>query len=315
MQLMEKRLVSKWIHDAISKLDLDLHDMVVLTEGATGVFAVSPVLASAAAATRVYALTDPGRVVVGKRHSVMEVRSAIKGYADAVDPSLMDFISVTGRRSCVKHANIVLNLGYVRPIDAQMISKMRTASVISLMYEPWEFRLEDIDIRAAALRGIPVMGVDETNVLPYCGELAVKLMHDRGIPAKRAWVLVLGDNRIADAIAYYLRPLCANVRNCCYTHGIAEYDAVIVADPFREYSATEFDEDPIIITGKVGDVGELRHMHHNLSELGPRPVIELQAMGMKVGRAMWDARCDGLHYAEFYRRVRAHSPAEALHCV
>lgn len=106
--------------------------------------------------------------------------------------------------SLIKEANIVTNLGFVRPIDKKFIQHLKETAAISLMYETWEYREEDLDLHECWKRGIPVLGTNEQHrtlkIFDFLGPLCLKILFEAKIEAFRSCIMVIGDNRFGKNI-------------------------------------------------------------------------------------------------------------------
>jgi hypothetical protein len=142
------------------------------------------------------------------------------------------------RPEYISRADIVTNLGFVRPITNIDILNMKPTAVIPLMYEAWEYRTEDVDIESCTKNKILVMGVNEEtppmDIMGYGGFLATKLMFECGYGVFKDNVLVLGSGRIGKNIARFL-----NTNGVCVTHvksyeknvlELEKFDVIIVSD-------------------------------------------------------------------------------------
>ena len=137
-------------------LDLDLSGMTVITEAATGAYAVTAVIAAMAGA-RVHAVARDT-----ERHGSFED-------AVAATISLATKAGVVGRieiaREPAPHrlatCDILTNSGHLRPISRAMIELMPRSAVIALMFEAWEFRDADLDLAACRAHGIRIAAVNE----------------------------------------------------------------------------------------------------------------------------------------------------------
>jgi hypothetical protein len=144
-------------------------------------------------------------------------------------------------------SDIVTNSGHLRPLDRSKISALRPGTVIPLMYEAWEFREADIDLKSCQELGVRVVGTNEHHpklkVFDYLGVLALKGLFELGIPVLFCRVLLLSDNLFALPISNVLRSVGAQVfvmddSPIAGTSGIelasqftdtAGYDAVVLA--------------------------------------------------------------------------------------
>ncbi len=326
------------IRRTIAFLELDLSGLCVLTEAASGPYVVTPVIAALAGAARVIALTRASRygsveAVIAQTEALAELCGLSVQVRDVAQPMLPGLTSEAGNPSrpaavevwterapaLFAAADIVVNLGFVRPLDAAAVAAMKPSAVVPLMCEAWEIRPGDIDLAACRRRGIPVIATNEDypglEVFAYSGWLALKMLFAAQVEVHKGAVAVVSSDKFGPVIAARLRQAGAQVHLLPHLRGAADVlrrlDALIIADYTRE--------DPII--GPAGDVtaavlaatcpaatviqfagivdvaGLLAHglavypgvdlpphrMARTLADLGPRPVIELHAAGLKVG--------------------------------
>jgi hypothetical protein len=198
------------ISAARKTFDLDLSGLTVFTEAASGYFALTPLIAALAGAHEVIAIGKDSRY--GK---FAEIKDFISNLSDEAN-CLGKIRFVNQKRSDdVSRADIVTNLGFVRPIDDKMISWMRATAVIPLMWEPWEFRCGDLDLTACERRGIPVLGTDERSkdlrTMEFVALLTVKLLLEADIEILLSKVMVLGSGPFGRCTAETLYRLGANV--------------------------------------------------------------------------------------------------------
>lgn len=338
---------------SIERLGLDLSRLVVLTEAASGAYLHTPLLAALAGAERVYALTrDSFYASRGEVGEATRAAASSWGVADRVE------VGFDRDPAWLGAADIVTNSGFVRPIDAGLVSALKPTAVVPLMFESWELRPADLDLDACRTRGILVLGTDERGPLfdmrPYLGELGEKLLDELRVEANGSKVVVLGsDELIAASVAERLRAGGAAVARFGSGGGASPYaelaghlrtrdglDALIVAEhrdatlligPGGAMDPAEIAElTPGIGIGVIAgnvDAGAVRaaglrlvpeevapfgHMSYQPSELGPAPVLELYATGLKVGEAMARARLGGAEPADAARLAIASSPAQDL---
>src|SRR6266850_7410006 len=140
---LNPRRLARLIDEAVDRCRLDLSGLVVLTEAATGSYAVTPVLAAKAGADQVFALARSS--VHG---SVEAVCADTRALADLLGVERAIEIITTKTAVVVGAADIVTNSGHVRPIDTETVAWMKPSAVVPLMYEAWEFRETDVDLGA-----------------------------------------------------------------------------------------------------------------------------------------------------------------------
>ncbi|GMO41010.1 hypothetical protein BwSF21_52360 [Bradyrhizobium ottawaense] len=300
---------------ALAETGLDMSGMTVLTEAATGAYAVTPVLAAMAGAKQVYAFTKPGRhgTVTDAKRETFEIAATLD-VADRIE--ILEKISPEVLHS----VDIVTNSGHLRPLTAALIDQLRGDAVIALMFEAWEFRREDLDIEACARRKIRVVGVNERHpaidVFSFLGPLAVKQLHDCGLAALGNKIALLCDNDFLAPLLTGLTNLGANVETFDSVAAVhpGAWEAFVVAlqptDSPRIGRAEAAHlaacaPDGAVVVQFWGDVDRAvlaanglavwppqsvgqGHMGILLSEIGPEPIIRLQTGGLRA--AEWVRR-------------------------
>ena len=188
---MNIKRIEKLIRDAIDTYNLDLSGLTVFTEAASGNYVVTPLIAALAGSDRVFAITQDSRH--GKSADVRNftLKLAQKwGVGDRIEV-VSDKIPLI-----LSQVDIVTNLGFVRPIDKNMIAHLKPTAVLPLMWETWEFREADLDLAECRRVGIMVLGTNEREVtldlFTYVGYLAVKLAFELEIEIYRSKVVVIG---------------------------------------------------------------------------------------------------------------------------
>ncbi|PXW52917.1 hypothetical protein [Chelatococcus asaccharovorans] len=312
-EFLPARLVAL-MQQAIAATGLDLTGLTVLTEAATGAYAVTPVIAAMAGAEEVYAVARPSRHgSVGVAHASVEALAQAAG--------------VAGRISLLAHVpedrlgaiDIVTNSGHLRPLGARLIKRLPPEAVVALMFEAWEFRPEDIALAACRSRGIPVVGVNERHpsidVFSFLGPLAAALLRESGVALAGSRVAVICDNPFglyilqgladADSFAWLFPDTSAMFA--------ADWDAVVVAlqpsssmridahearriaamAPEACIAQVWGDIDRAAFAEAGGTVWPLQaprpgHMGILLSALGPEPIVRLQTGGLRA--AEWIRR-------------------------
>ena len=206
---LDPRRLVRLMVAAIDRCQLDLAGRTVLTEAASGAYAVTPVIAALAGAD-VYALA--------RTSAYATARDLVAGTKDLAKlAGITARIEMVGEKSqeVVAAADIVTNSGLVRPIDAATIAQMKPSSVIPLMYESWEYRPSDVDLGACHDRGIAVAGTNEAHpavdVFSYLGLMAVKQLHDAGVAVHGSRIVLLCDNSFGPFIGTSLRDAGADV--------------------------------------------------------------------------------------------------------
>ncbi|MBD2437157.1 hypothetical protein [Nostoc sp. FACHB-110] len=302
------------MRQAIERCNLQLQNAIVLTEAATGAYAVTPVVAAMAGAKKVYAVTRTTRYGTEEQvKALTQQLSDIAGVSDRIE-----FITQK-TPEIVAQADIITNSGHVRPINGEMIGWMKPSAVIGLMYEAWEFRPEDVDLIACRLKDIQVVGVNErhpgVDVFSFLGIMAAKLLLDAGISVYTSNILLLCDNPFRSFIERGLVQAGATVDtvdSLVEASTDKNYDAILVAlQPRLEPILTEKDAVAIakywpgtIVAQYWGDIERSAFAAHYIpvcpeiepkpghmgilpSAVGPEPIVRLQTGGLKAAEVIW----------------------------
>ena len=187
---------------SVADMRIDLDGAVVVTEAATGAYAVTPIIAALAGARQVYGFTRSTA-----HGSVADVVRQTRELA--VEAGVLDRIEVRTDRpiSVIDEADVVTNSGHVRPLDHAVISRMRPGAALPLMFESWEIQAGrfDLALDEAVARGIRVAGTNErhplVDVFSYLGTMAVKLLFDAGTAVRNTRIVVACDNPFASYLA------------------------------------------------------------------------------------------------------------------
>ena len=309
--------LARLVDEAVVRCELDLTGAVVLTEAATASYAVTPVIAARAGASRVYAVTRSTRF-----GSVEQVRAETLELARLLGVDNRIQIVDEKRRAIVEEADIVTNSGHVRPLDAETIAWLKPGAVIPLMYETWELRPADLDLAACRRKGILVAGTNErhpaVDVFSFLGVLAVRLLHDAGVAVFKSSVLVVCDNDFGPYIERGLSNAGAAVdlvHDATAGQANVAYDVILVAmTPRPEPVLSESDVRRMavawpdaVVAQYFGDLDRALiaslglpiwpveaprpgHMGILPAEVGPEPTLRLQSGGLKAGEVLWRYR-------------------------
>lgn len=310
------------ISNVIDFLKLDLTGLTVLTEAASGPYVVTPIIALMSNAKKVIALTSDSPYAC-VQEVILQTRAIEKicGQNNKIE------IHTDRSLNLFSQADIITNLGFVRPIDDLVISVMKSTAVIPYMCEGWEIRTTDIDFDACKKKGIPILGTNEEfpglNILSYCGWLCIYMMMEAKVELPHTRILVVSGDKFGPIIVEELKKMGLSIHAVSSLRGItkeilSQFDTIIIADYTSEHEiiGSQGDVSPadlarmkpsisVIQFAGMNEIEEiLRHnfnifpaislpphrMALTLAELGPRPVIELHASGLKVGEMLARAR-------------------------
>lgn len=300
----------------IEALGLDLRGLHVITEAATGAYAVTaPIAAMAGARVTAFARSTRHGSVADATGETLHLAAAA-GVADR--------ITVTERLepASVATCEILTNSGHLRPITAETIALLPPRAVIALMFEGWEFRGHDLDLPAARARGIRVAAVNERHpdvgVFDFLGPLAVRQLQDAGVDPDGKRIALLCDNPFLPFVFSGLEVEGASVAVAARADDLPSgpFDAVVVSlDPYRNRPLGAHDLRVLArkaprarVTQFFGDIDRgaaagtrlnfwpprapgAGHMGILLNVLGPEPIIRLQAGGLRAAEATF--RVDG----------------------
>jgi hypothetical protein len=309
---LDPRRLVRLMSVAIDRCHLDLSGLTVLTEAATGAYVVTPVIAAMAGAD-VYALA--AGTAYASSEEIQKLTAELARLA-----AVADRIQLVYRKdnTIVGAADIVTNSGQVRPIDAQMVARMKPSSVIPLMYESWEYRHTDVNLEACRARNIIVAGTNErhpdVDVFSFLGQMAIMQLHEAGIAVRGSHVLLLCDNDFSSFIMHDLKSAGAEVteaRQLTADVLSPRCDAVVLAMHPRDAPALAAVEARLLgqkAPGAVliqywGDADRpaltaagvpvwpreaprAGHMGILPSAIGPEPIVRLQTGGLKVGQVL-----------------------------
>lgn len=311
--IINVRRVATLIDKTIAHFKLDLSGLTILTEAASGPYVVTPIIAARAGASKVIALTRDSDYARAK--TVIEQTRALEALCGIEDPVE---IHTDRPPEVFAQADVVTNLGFVRPLDSHVISCMKPEAVIALMCEAWEIRPGDIDLHACREKGIDILGTNEDHpgleVFSYIGWLCLKMLFDAQIEIHKSNVIVISSDKFGSVIEDRLKLNKVKVTRAQGVPGqlLAASDVLVIADYTREDEIIGVNGDisprelarlapditVIQLAGRI-DVRALqrlgltvypgiplpgKRMAKTLAELGLRPVIELHAAGLKVGQ-------------------------------
>lgn len=309
-----RQRVNRLMLSAIQALNLDLENISVLTEGASGAFVVTPLIAAMAGASRVVAVTRDSTY-----GAATDVAEYLMGWADDLGIAKRIEIATDLEKIDVSDCSLVTNLGFVRPIDEVLLSRLPSDAMVSLMWEPWEFRAEDIDLHACRRLGVPIVGTNEEHpslqIFAYLGMLVQKLLLEADIEVYRSNILLISSDPFGKFIEASLIKAGAKVQRVAAQHvgsieqgAIEELDAVVLSEHRnRCLLVGEGAISPECLAGAgvvlihicgLVDNGAIEcsgvqkiprkiprpgFMTVTTDYVGPRPVVDLHAAGLKVG--------------------------------
>ena len=256
---IERKRKWEFIRKAINKFNLNLEGLTVFTEAATGNYLYTPIIAALAGAERVFAVTADSKY--GKKEEIKEqtLKEAeelgVAGTIDVIFEKDAGFLS---------KSDIITNSGFVRPIIREMVSCMKPTAVIPLMWETWEFRLEELDLAACREKGILVMGTNEhhpsLDLFRSIGFKVCKLLFETGLSVYNDKLLLIASGDIGSSIADFFINNRISFDRIVFDGDIPQHQKAFVCP--REYVIQHLSEYDAVI------IAELRHDVDILSKDG-----------------------------------------------
>lgn len=321
---MDKREISrieKIINESISVMQMDLKGKTILTEVGSEYFAFTPVIALKAGADKVFAWVRDSRF--GTAKDIVEKCLEIMKYLN-VEGNLEFGINERPRRH-VAEADIITNLGFVRPLNKELLSLVKPDVAISGMCEAWELRPSDIDITYCKEHKLKLAGTWENHpdlkIFDGCGHLAVKMALEAGFEVYQNNIIVWSNDHFGEVVVrefknFGARSVIQTVKPEELYDNLADSDFIFFCDynEKRKLIGKEgiidiskmqginggvglvhlyghFDRDELVnenISLYPDKNGQASCMTYTLAHLGPLLMIKLHAAGLKVGQCLSD---------------------------
>jgi hypothetical protein len=329
-------------------MELDLDGLVVFTEAASGPYLWTPVLAACAGARHVYALAaDNAHHTAASAATTTREAAEHFGVAErleVVDSKRPEHLA----RTDVLTNSASLRPITAQDIASLPTTAALPLMWETWEFRPGDLDLAACRARGVLVLGTHECR-PPCDLVPYMGPLAVRLLLDLGLEVHGTAVIVLGGQAMGHEMARYLAAIGCVVDHfgagarpyaelAAHVEAIGSArDAIIVAehaDPrllLGPGGAVEAEAlasaNPALRIGMVSgtvDGAALRaaglavvpdalrsagHMHYDASRLGPRPVLELYAAGLRVGEVAARARRAGLDVREAAAHALRHAPA------
>jgi len=333
---MRKNIIKK----AIKKLNLNLKNLTVLCEAATGIYSYTPAICALAGAKKVYAFGKKTKYAgLNKLKSIHEKIAKSFNLQNNIK-----FITKLNKK-ILEDCDILLNQGMIRPINKEKLKYMKKTSVIPLMYEAWEFRKEDVDLNYCKKKEILVLGVKESNlpidVFSYCGKLVEKMLIKSGLKTTRINVLIIGKNKFSEVIKDYLKKSKNKIevinKMKFYKGNISDLGVIILTNynnksfvskkDILKLKSNSFSGIILQYTGGNIDYSYARKqkikvfpdykiqnkkMAYTFAEIGFIPVLYLIAGSIKVGEIASRMRIGGLDYKTSIDKLKKHNIVDLL---
>lgn len=204
---LNKTKLINLIKSSVNEFNLNLKNKIVLTEAASGNFICTPVIAAFAGA-EVFAYGKD--TVYGKYNKIKKEIISLSSKLN-IENKLTVVNSL--KKVDLSRIDVLTNTGHLRPINRNIITKLKPGCVIPLIYEPWEHRHDDVDIDLCAEKGIKVYGTNESDnklkTMDYIGYTVLYfLLKEKKTPLSTK-ILLIGSpkfnikiNKILSKISY-----------------------------------------------------------------------------------------------------------------
>lgn len=333
---MCRERLARLIAGAVDTFSLRLDGRLVLTEAATGNYAVTPVIAALAGAD-VIAFTRASRF-----GTVDEVVQQTRELADTVRPGLsLKVVTSLDDRLSIGRVDIVTNTGFLRPLDAAFVERLRDGCVIPLMWETWEFRPGEIDLEACRRKGIKVYGTNENDPRLRTKEYIGFVVLERLLGLKRTplstRVLLLGSAEFTGPVQPLLAAAGYQCRAATVDEHVSadEFDAVVLLEhkvrvelvgserALIPASTLRPDQAVIHVCGEADlsaapcatdpdSPAPFGFMSYTTDHADPKAVVDLHAAGLSVAEGMLRASEQGLSGADYKHFVETRFPGQAF---
>ncbi|PID78398.1 MAG: hypothetical protein CSA18_03860 [Deltaproteobacteria bacterium] len=202
---------------------INLNGMTVLTEAGTGPFLYSGLISAIAGAEKVYIISKDS--FYGK---FQEIKNEFdrRTLSWGIKSENIKFFKEKSRLPY--DIDLILNLGFVRPINSNLLLHCSKNLIISYMCEKWEYRQEDLDLEMCNRFGIPVAGLNESfgnfNIFRACGQLAMKILFEAGCEVTGCKIGILSSDAFGKVIHKTL------IRNNSSSHLFLNLDELLNFD-------------------------------------------------------------------------------------
>jgi hypothetical protein len=308
----------KLIRQIVKLLNLRLDNLTVLTEAGSNYFIFSSLIAYYANAAKIFVWIKDTNYGLAK-----EIEEELKSIIKLLNLDLSRFEFALNKRpsSHIRSADIITNLGVIRPIDRNFLNQLKVGAVVSYMCEGWEVRPDDVDLDFCKNKGIKIAGVWENHpdlmIFNGCGPLAVKLCFEAGLEVYQNRILIISADKFGQTAAESFKKIGASSVKISKPTEInqvnfSDFDLIFVADYSFEGEILghnvkerlpEFKNTAIVhlcggvdykffensgITCYPHQQGFRFRMTKTLAHLGLKPVIDLHASGLKVGECLYN---------------------------
>lgn len=310
-----------YIRSVIQLLNLNLEGLTVLTEIGSSYYFYTPFIAALSGAKKVFAWTGT--------NSYFECNELVSQAVQLTQQlNLEHIIEFSVNEKPVTHiqeADVITNSGFLRPLDADFLAHCKKTVSISLMFEAWEIRESDIDIKFCIENGLQVGGIWENHpklgVFESVGHLAIKLAMEAGHEIYQNQIIIWSDDDFGTVTEKYFNQL--NPKKVIKTldrqtvlENLAQTDFIYFCSNHEKRTILGNDSDAIFTWKELKELnpsisivhlygkfdlktigneniqvypeqnGRAEYMSKTLTYLGMKPTLNLLVGGMKVGEEL-----------------------------
>lgn len=240
-------------------------------------------MAAIAGADKVYAYTQDSRFGSKEEVNKLIVEEArFWGVNDVIE------VVFDKDRRFIGDSDIITNSGFVRPITADIVYKMKRTAVIPLMWFANELRTNELDLETCIAQGVLVIGTDENHpslkLLESSAFKICKLLFETGLSIWGNKLLLIGsgdacdyphrffiDNKIeTDRISFDDKYDKSSYENIFKS--LEGYDAIIVNEIHHEVDIIS--KDGFIPTEVLKEVNPMIKVIHIAGKINKKDILE-----------------------------------------
>jgi hypothetical protein len=276
------KVKKKLMQDMIQKIGLSLNGYVVLTELGTNDFALTPILAHMSGAQRVIVWTRDT-----KFGTANEAITQFQNICTKLElNNIFEIRAMERPAQDIREANLITNLAMLRPLDAEFLSHIDpNNTAVSLMYDAWELREQDIDIEVCRQSGIRLCGVNESDpdfpIFKFIGPLAAKMVFMAGYEIMGNDIVIWSNDDFGLEIESFFQKMGANT-----TVLTSDRDVLLTSIPKSDFIFfASYHEDRLLISRGLGGIDCVLSLSE-LEQIGTYPgIIHLYGAIDPVGLA------------------------------
>jgi hypothetical protein len=314
--IFEQKRAEKLILACKEDLNVNLDGYNVLTEVGSNYYVFSPIIPLLCGASKVLAFVKD--TTYGKAE---DIKAACFQIATSLGfNGKLQIATNVLPENWLSDADIITNSGMLRPFNKEKVSKFKKGAVLPLMFEAWEIREQDLDIKACKEAGIKVAGTWENHpsikVFDNVSMLCMKMAFEAGYEVFENSIFVWSDDHFGKIIEQSFKQ--NGARNCYFGTDlellknvassldfifIADYDEKRDYDTIFNWKELAEKAPNLGIIHLYGELnievlkpfglniypernGKSELMTYTLAHVGMTPLINLQVGGYRVAQEM-----------------------------